>query len=290
MRQDLILDAFFMMDNIYIEYNFTVSPKEPATEILIAELGNVGFESFVENKNGVTAYIQKEEYFPDILENIFVLNSDEFAIDYQKKEVAQTNWNAEWEKNFTPIQVDELVSVRAPFHENPNLKYDIVIEPKMSFGTGHHETTHMMIQHLLQLDLENKSVLDMGCGTGILAIFAEMKNAKPIDAIDIDNWCYENSLENVERNNCNHISVYEGDASLLNDKKYDVIIANINRNILLMDMKTYTNCLNENGLLLLSGFYKEDIPIIDEEVSKYNLKLETFIERNNWVALKYNKL
>ncbi len=290
MRQDLILDAFFMMDNIYIEYNFTVTPKEPATEILIAELGNVGFESFVENENGVTAYIQKEAYFADILENIFVLQSDEFTINYQKKEVEQTNWNAEWEKNFTPIQVDELVSVRAPFHENPNLKYDIVIEPKMSFGTGHHETTHMMIQHLLQLDLEGKSVLDMGCGTGILAIFAEMKNAKSIDAIDIDNWCYENSLENVQRNNCNHITVYEGDASLLNDKKYDVIIANINRNILLMDMNTYTNCLNENGVLLLSGFYKEDISIIDEEVSKYNLKLETFIERNNWVALKYNKL
>ena len=240
MRQDLILDAFFMMDNIYIEYNFTVTPKEPATEILIAELGNVGFESFVENEVGVTAYIQKDEYFDDILNDIFVLNSDEFQIEYQKKEVAQTNWNAEWEKNFTPIQVDELVSIRAPFHENPNLAYDIVIEPKMSFGTGHHETTHMMTQHLLQLDLDNKSVLDMGCGTGILAIFAEMKNAKPIDAIDIDNWCYENSLENVQRNNCNHISVYEGDASLLKDKKYDVIIANINRNILLMDMKTYT--------------------------------------------------
>ncbi|MHB0754302.1 50S ribosomal protein L11 methyltransferase [Polaribacter sp. M15] len=278
------------MDNIYIEYNFTITPKEPATEILIAELGNVGFESFVENEIGVTAYIQKDEYFDGILNDIFVLNSDEFQIDYQKKEVAQTNWNAEWEKNFTPIQVDELVSVRAPFHENPNLTYDIVIEPKMSFGTGHHETTHMMIQHLLQLDLENKSVLDMGCGTGILAIFAAMKKANPIDAIDIDNWCFENSLENVERNNCKHIAVFKGDASLLGDKKYDVIIANINRNILLNDMEIYTKCLNEKGTLLLSGFYKEDIPVIDNEVVKYNLTLENHIERNNWVALKYNKL
>ena len=278
------------MDNIYIEYNFTVSPKEPATEILIAELGNVGFESFVENENGVTAYIQKNEWFSEILDDVFVLNSDEFSIDYNQKEVTQTNWNAEWEKNFTPIQVDDLVSIRAPFHDNPNLKYDIVIEPKMSFGTGHHETTHMMVQHLLNLDLKNKKTLDMGCGTGILAIFAEMKGAKPIDAIDIDNWCYENSLENVKRNNCSTISVYEGDSSLLINKKYDVIIANINRNILLMDMKIYTNCLNDKGVLLLSGFYQEDIPIIDAEVSKYNLKLETFIERNNWVALKYNKL
>ena len=278
------------MDNIYIEYNFTVTPKEPATEILIAELGAVGFESFVENKNGVTAYIQKEDWDSTILDAIFVLKSDEFLIEYNQNEVEQTNWNAEWEKNFTPIQVDELVSIRAPFHENPNLKYDIIIEPKMSFGTGHHETTHMMVQHLLQLDLENKKTLDMGCGTGILAIFAEMKGAKPIDAIDIDNWCYENSTENVTRNNCHNISVYEGESSLLVNKKYDVIIANINRNILLMDMEVYTNCLNEKGVLLLSGFYEEDIPIIDAEVSKYNLKLETFIQRNNWVALKYNKL
>jgi len=276
------------MDNIYIEYNFTVSPKEPTSEILIAELGNVGFESFVENEIGVTAYIQKEAYKENILEDIYILNSEEFSIKYTKNEVAQTNWNAEWEKNFTPIKVDDLVSIRAPFHENPNLKYEIVIEPKMSFGTGHHETTHMMVQHLLQLDLENKKVLDMGCGTGILAIFAEMKGAKPIDAIDIDNWCYENSLENVSRNNCKNISVYEGDSSLLINKKYDVIIANINRNILLMDMKVYINCLKENGILLLSGFYQEDIPIIDAEVSKYNLNLDTYIERNNWVALKYN--
>jgi len=280
----------FFMDNIYIEYNFTVAPKEPATEILIAELGNVGFESFVENEAGVTAYIQKQDWHAAILADIYILTSDEFSITYDQNEVAQTNWNEEWEKNFKPIQVDGVVSIRAPFHENPNLQYDIVIEPKMSFGTGHHETTHMMVQHLLKLELNNKKVLDMGCGTGILAIFAEMKGANPIDAIDIDHWCYENSIENVARNHCKNISVFKGDSALLSDKKYDVIIANINRNILLMDMQIYTNCLHKNGVLLLSGFYQDDIPIIDAEVSKYNLKLETFIERNNWVALKYNKL
>jgi ribosomal protein L11 methyltransferase len=278
------------MDNIYIEYNFTISPKEPATEILIAELGDAGFESFLETENGLTAYIQKEEWNSAILNDIFVLNSNEFSIDFEQIEVEQTNWNEEWEKNFSPIQVDDLVSIRAPFHENPNLKFDIVIEPKMSFGTGHHETTHMMVQHLLKMDLIGKKTLDMGCGTGILAIFAEMKGAKPIDAIDIDNWCYQNSLENVERNNCKEITVLEGDAALLTDRKYDVIIANINRNILLMDMEIYTNCLNKGGILLLSGFYKEDIPTIDAAVVKYNLKLDNFIERNNWVALKYNKL
>lgn len=277
------------MDNIYIEYIFIVTPKEPGTEILIAELGFAGFESFVENDNGVTGYIQKEDWNAEILESISVLTSDEFAISFSKKEIEQTNWNSEWEKNFEPIQVDRLVSIRAPFHENPNLKYDIVIEPKMSFGTGHHETTHMMVQHLIDLDLENKSTLDMGCGTGILAIFAEMKGAKPLDGIDIDNWCYLNSVENAERNNCKHISFYEGDASLLTNQKYDVIIANINRNILLNDMATYTKCLKENGILLLSGFYKEDIATIDNEVSKHGLTLQNTLERNNWVSLKYLK-
>jgi len=277
------------MDNIYIEYTFEVTPKEPTTEILIAELGSLGFESFVENEKGVVAYIQKDDWSETILEDVFVLKSEEFSIQYEHKEIEQTNWNAEWEKNFNPIQVDDLVSIRAPFHENPNLPYDIVIEPKMSFGTGHHETTHMMVQHLINLDVKGKKVLDMGCGTGILAIFAEMKGAHPIDAIDIDPWCYENSLENVERNNCKHISVYEGEAALLEGKNYDVIIANINRNILLNDMKAYTDCLNEEGVLLLSGFYSEDIPVIDNEVSKYGLTLKNTIKRNNWVALQYQK-
>jgi ribosomal protein L11 methyltransferase len=275
------------MDAIYLEYTFEVQPKEPATEILIAQLGFVGFESFVENDSGVIAYIQKQDWNSEILEDVFILNSEEFTISYEFREVEQTNWNAEWEKNFNPIQVDNLVSVRAPFHENPNLQYDIVIEPKMSFGTGHHETTHMMIQHLLDLELEDKKVLDMGCGTGILAIFAEMKGAQPIDAIDIDRWCYENSIENAERNHCKHITVYEGDSSLLSGKKYDVIIANINRNILLSDMKMYTDSLREHGTLLLSGFYEEDIPIIDQEVTQYGLTLDKKINRNNWVALKY---
>ncbi|PKH49168.1 50S ribosomal protein L11 methyltransferase [Tenacibaculum sp. Bg11-29] len=277
------------MDNIYIEYVFEITPKEPATEILIAELGEVGFESFVENENGVVAYIQKNEWKENMLEDVYILKSEAFVINFNYKEIAQTNWNAEWEKNFNQIKVNDLVSIRAPFHENPNLKYDIVIEPKMSFGTGHHETTHMMVQHLLDLDVKNKKVLDMGCGTGILAIFAEKKGAQPIDAIDIDAWCYENSLENVERNGCKNISVFEGDSSLLVNKKYDLIIANINRNILLSDIEVYTNCLNKTGVLLLSGFYSEDIIIIDEEVSKYGLTLNKTIKRNNWVALQYQK-
>jgi ribosomal protein L11 methyltransferase len=275
------------MDSIYIAYEFLVIPQNPATEILIAELGHVGFESFVENDNGVTAYIQKQEWNSNILDDLYILGSAEFNIKFSYHEVIQTNWNKEWEKNFNPIQVDGQVSVRAPFHKNPSLKFDIVIEPKMSFGTGHHETTHMMIQHLLALDLENKKVLDMGCGTGILAIFAEMKGAQPTDAIDIDSWCYQNSIENVQRNGCKHITVLEGDSSLLKGKKYDVIIANINRNILLSDMKIYTDCLRQEGILLLSGFYKDDIAIIESEVVKHGLVFDKMIQRNRWVALKY---
>tara|TARA_R110000796_G_scaffold67449_5_gene154830 strand:+ start:86707 stop:87546 length:840 start_codon:yes stop_codon:yes gene_type:complete len=274
-------------DNIYIEYTFKVEPLQPASDILIAELGEVLFESFVETENGVLAYIKKEDWSDDILNEISILSNSNFDIDYDYKEIAQENWNATWEQNFSPIQVDEKCVVRAPFHEKPNVQYDIVIEPKMSFGTGHHETTHMMLQHILKDNFEGLFVLDMGSGTGVLAILAALKGAKTIDAIDIDNWCYLNAKENVERNNCSHINVYEGDASLLQGKKYDAIIANINRNILLADIPTYVNSLNENGILYLSGFYSEDIPIISEKCNEVGLKFDFNFEKNNWVAVKY---
>ena len=222
-----------------------------------------------------------------MLKDIQILHSEEFKISYVVEEIEQVNWNEEWEKNFEPIEVDDTCRVRAPFHEYRDVKYDIVIEPKMSFGTGHHETTFMVIQHLLETDVVGKKTLDMGCGTAILAILAEMKGAQPIDAIDIDNWCYQNSIENAERNNCHYISVYEGDASLLAGKKYDVIIANINRNILLNDMQQYVDCLNSNGTLLLSGFYEEDIPFIDASCTEKGLTFVKKHQKNNWVALKY---
>jgi ribosomal protein L11 methyltransferase len=276
-----------MSNNIYIGYDFKVEPLQPGTEILIAELGYSGFESFVENEEGVTAYIQKEEWNESILDDIYILNSEEFKITFDFNEIEQTNWNKEWEKNFNPIVVDELVTVRAPFHDKPNTKYDLIIEPKMSFGTGHHETTHMMIQHILKNDFNGKSVLDMGCGTGVLAILAEKVGALKLDAIDIDNWCYLNSLENVERNDCHNISAYQGDVKLLEGKAYDSIIANINRNILLADIPKYAECLNENGTLFLSGFYKEDIPLIEAECNKNMLKLKETIQKGLWISLKF---
>lgn len=278
-----------MLNQQYIGYYFKVQPLQPAVEILIAELGYAGFESFVETEEGVTAYIQKKEWEENILDDIQILNSSEFEISYTFEDIAQTNWNEEWEKNFSPIVVDDVCAVRAPFHKTFNTKYEIIIEPKMSFGTGHHETTYMMIQHILKNDFKEKVVLDMGCGTGVLAILTEIKGAKNIDAIDIDDWCYVNSLENVQRNNCKNITVYKGDASLLKEKSYDIVIANINRNILLNDIKTYATCLSNNGLLFLSGFYKEDIPIIENECNKYNLLLVDNLEKNHWVAIKFKK-
>ncbi len=275
------------MSNIYLGYHFTVEPKELGSEILVAELGELPFESFVESEFGVTAYIQKQFWNENIIDGLFILNSPQFIISYKIEEIEQVNWNEEWEKNFEPIDVEGNCHVRAPFHPKTNAEFDIVIEPKMSFGTGHHETTHMMIQHLLETDVRGMKTLDMGCGTAILAILAEMKGAKPIDAIDIDNWCYLNSIENAERNNCKEITVYEGDASLLKDKKYDLIIANINRNILLNDMQAYVDCLNTKGTILFSGFYKEDIPFINASCTEKGLTYVKKFERNNWVSLKY---
>lgn len=286
------------MTPIYLEYTFTVTPVQPGSDIIIAQLGAVGFESFVENETGVVAYIQKEEAFPgktdeldydSLLEDVDIMTSDLFEVSYTATEIEQVNWNEEWEKHFDPIEVDGRCEVRAPFHEKTDVEFDIVIEPKMSFGTGHHETTHMMIKHLLKLDVTGKKTLDMGSGTGVLAILAEMRGAGPVDAIDIDNWCYLNAIENAERNNCKKLSVYEGDASLLEGRSYDLIIANINRNILLQDIPTYANCLNKDGILLLSGFYTEDLATISEKCNDNKLYFVENFERNNWIACKFEK-
>ncbi|MDO1513811.1 50S ribosomal protein L11 methyltransferase [Maribacter confluentis] len=273
---------------IYIEYRFTVQPPEPASDILIAQLGEAGFESFVEEEDAILAYIQKEDWSMDILNDIDILSNPNFEIDYAFKEIEQENWNATWEQNFQPIVVDDRCMIRAPFHETMSgVEYDIVIEPKMSFGTGHHETTHMMLQHILQLNLEGKVVLDMGSGTGVLAILAALRGAAHVDAVDIDNWCYVNAKENVARNQIDNVQVYEGDVSLVSGKSYDLIIANINRNILLADIPAYSKALNKDGILLLSGFYTEDLDMITEKCKINSLKFVKNIERNNWVAAKY---
>lgn len=277
------------MELVYLEFDFKVTPTEIGRDILTAELGYVGFESFVETDEGVTAYIQEKDWSEELLDDVDILTNSEFKISFTRKQIEQVNWNEEWEKNFESILVDDICSVRAPFHPKLNVEFDIVIEPKMSFGTGHHETTHMMIQHILKNEWSGKKVLDMGCGTAVLAILAEMKGARPLDAIDIDNWCYLNSIENADRNHCQYITVYEGDAALLNGKSYDTIIANINRNILLNDMATYAACLKAGGELYLSGFYTEDLEIITAECNKHKFQFVENLKRNNWVAAKFVK-
>ena len=274
----------------YIEYDFTVSPLEMGSEILIAELAEVGFDSFVDTPMGIKAYIPKDSWNEQILQDIYLLSNLEFTISYQITEIEQVNWNEEWEKNFSPIVVEDLCTVRANFHPVPNTRYDIVITPKMSFGTGHHETTYMMLQQLLPLSLEGTKVLDMGCGTGILAIMAALRGAHDITAIDIDPWCVENATENVQQNDCSFITIKEGDVSLIAGEQYNLILANINRNILLSDIPAYTQALLPQGLLLVSGFYEEDLPAIKEKCQEVGLTYLSHIERNRWVSAKFQRL
>ena len=271
----------------YLAYHFKVEPLQPGTEILIAQLSELGFESFVESADGLSAFIQSSDWYEAILDDVSILQSNDFDITSTFEEIEQVNWNQKWEENFDPILVDATCYVRAPFHQPVQVTYDIVIEPKMSFGTGHHETTYMMIQHILRNDFVNKAVLDMGCGTAVLAILSELKGSKPILAIDYDHWCFQNSLENVQRNGCKHISVLQGSAELLNIKSFDIILANINRNVLLDQIEIYASCLNPEGVLFLSGFYNSDVKLIEEKCNKHMLKLVDKLEENNWVSLKF---
>ncbi len=276
------------MSAVYIELAFEVSPLQPGTEILIAELGALGFESFVETEEGVLAYIQRQDWKEQLLKEVDILNSPEFSITYAKRLIAAQNWNEEWEKNFNPIEVGNNCALRAPFHPPFNVPYEIVIEPKMSFGTGHHETTFMMLQWLLEIDCSGWHVLDMGCGTAVLAIMAEMRGASSVLAIDIDEWSVENSIENIGRNQCTKIKVQLGDARLLpKEPTFDLIIANINRNILLQDMESYVRSMQPMGTLLLSGFYQQDLPVINEECTKLGLQYVGAKEKNNWIAAKF---
>ena len=275
------------MKEVFIEYKFQVRPNQPTTDILIAELGALGFESFMETKNGLLAYIRKEDWESKNLDNISVLHNPEFNISYEKSEIDQQNWNAKWEENFQPIILGRYCAVRAPFHSVPEVKYDIVITPKMSFGTGHHETTHMMLQFVLKIDVAGKSVLDMGCGTAVLAILAAMKGAASVHAVDVDQWSYKNALENIKLNDHQEIEVTLGDANSLGKRKYDIILANINRNTLLADIPSYAKHLNKAGVLILSGFYKQDLPLISEKCASCRLSFQENLQNNDWVSAKY---
>ncbi|MDH3698067.1 MAG: 50S ribosomal protein L11 methyltransferase [Flavobacteriaceae bacterium] len=276
------------MSAAYREVSFSIRPLDPAREILIAELSQLPYESFLETENGLKAYIREADFDIASLQELNILTFGKSQIDYVTRIIPEENWNAKWEADFDPILVDGLCLVRAPFHETQDVAYEIVIMPKMSFGTGHHETTFLMIRQMLQLDLIGKNVLDMGCGTGVLAILACKMGAKKVRAIDIDEWSYTNSFENAKSNDCNGIEIEQGDVELLKGpESYDIILANINRNVLLSDIPNYVNRLNKDGLLLLSGFFTEDLEQITSVCAKTGLRLENFQEKNNWVSAKY---
>ncbi len=273
---------------VYLELDFKVEPLNPGSDILMAELGELGCESFVENEEGLTAYIQADLFDLTRLQALHILHNFDYNVTYTITKVKEENWNAVWESNYEPVVIAGKCGIRAPFHpENKEVIFDLVIEPKMSFGTAHHETTSNMIELLLEEDLKQKTVLDMGCGTGVLAILAAKLGGVDIVAIDNDEWAYENSLENVVKNDEASIKVLLGDANLLQGMNFDVIIANINRNILLNDIKHYASSLNKKGILFMSGFYEEDIPAIKEECLKYNIAFDRYIIKNNWVAVRF---
>lgn len=270
----------------YIEFEASVNPLEIGRDVLIAQLAEVGFESFVETENGLQAYIQQECYNDNLLEKVDILSNNEFKIEYKLAHIADQNWNKTWEENFEPINVEDKCYIRAPFHEiQKSIDYDIVIDPKMSFGTGHHATTYLMVKRLLSLDVTNKATLDMGCGTAVLAILAKLKGSGYTEAIDIDDWAYNNSLENIRNNNCEDIAVKKGGAELLGSYQFDIILANINRNILLADMAKYAKNLVFGGSLLLSGFFKSDIDILISEATNNNLTLTYSESKNDWIIL-----
>ncbi len=272
----------------YLEFNFKIQPLQPWNEILMAQLIEIGFDSFTEEHDGILAYIQKDLLKEEELNEIGLLNNPEVKISYTYSEMPNINWNEEWEKNFEPINVENQVSIRAEFHENQNLPHEIIIQPKMSFGTGHHATTYLMIQQMLDMDFTGKTVLDMGCGTSVLAIFAKQKGAGKTVAIDIDEWSVENSKENAERNKV-ELEIFQGTADNLGSENFDIILANINRNILISDIPTYVSVLNNGGSLLLSGLCFFDVDDILEVCTQQKLTLKRKLQREEWVSLWLEK-
>lgn len=281
----------------YYELQFTYnSPIEPEiiNDVLAAELGEIGFESFTSSESGLTAYIPEKLFNPkELTEKLTQFPLEPATITFTENLIIGKDWNEAWEKNyFQPIRIGDECIIRASFHEAvPGIAHTIIIDPKMAFGTGNHETTFLMISEMLKLDLEGKELLDMGCGTAVLAILAAKKGASRVEAIDIDEWAYNNALENIEANNTPDVSIHLGGAeqiTLLG--KFDIVFANINRNILVNDMAAYSACLKSDGILYMSGFYTEDIPPIAESCSNNGLKLLSYQEKNNWVAVRADKM
>jgi ribosomal protein L11 methyltransferase len=272
----------------YYAYHFTVDPVQPGSEILMAVIAEQGFESFDNTAHGFIAYITEENAAHV---DLGIFSFEDFTFSYTRNKIPDTNWNAEWEKNFEPVLVDDLLCIRAPFHDPaPQMKKEIVIMPKMSFGTGHHQTTRLMCREMFGHDLQACRVLDMGCGTGILAILAKMSGAGEVTGIDIDQWSVENAAENCAANGFPDIRILKGDVDLLeHEKPFDYILANINKNILKKHLPVYSAKILKGGKLFLSGFFTTDVEELRESVA--NLQMELMYSRNEaeWAMAVFKK-
>jgi ribosomal protein L11 methyltransferase len=268
----------------------TVSPVDPGRDIVISELSDIGFEGFLETDDGVEAYIEETELKLAEVETVFArLREADFTISYSASKMEEKNWNEEWEKNFDPVEIKDLCRIRAPFHEpKDGFKLEVIIMPKMSFGTGHHATTSLMTEYLMTTKVEGP-LLDMGSGTAVLAIIAHKLGVQDITAIDIDDWAFENAPENCELNGITNIEILQGDASLLGEKKFNTVLANINRNVLLEDIPEYAAVLNKNGQLFVSGFYVEDLPLIKDVAVRSGFTFNGNLEKDNWVSAQFIK-
>ena len=278
----------------YLEVTFTVTPtSETANDIIAALAAELGFESFVESPQGTIGYVPAHLFDEQALTDALTdFPMPDTHITFTSCEMEDKNWNEEWEKNFfEPIVVDSRCVIHSTFHKDyPKVDFDIIINPQMAFGTGHHQTTRLIISYLLDIDLQDKTVLDMGCGTSILAILASMRGAKTLTAIDIDEWCVNNSIDNLALNHINNIKVLQGDASsLASEGPFDIIIANINRNILLADMQYYVARMNEGAEIYFSGFYESDLPLIQAEAERLGLRYLSHRVEKEWTAAQFVK-
>lgn len=276
----------------YYKVEIKITPFEVwLADVLASQLAETGFESFVEIEEGLEAFVPVSQFNEGELENVLSSFEDDFRFLVHKELIKSRNWNEEWEKNyFEPLVINDECVIRAPFHkEFPKAKYEIIIEPNMAFGTGNHETTSMMVETILELTCEGKSVLDMGCGTGILGILASMRGAEKVTAIDIDDWSFSGATTNAEVNNISNMEVKLGDASLLGSENFDLILANIHKNVLLRDMSLYEKVLLPDGVLVMSGFYQEDLEDINEKAISIGLNPAGYKTKNNWVAAGFRK-
>lgn len=277
------------MAQAYLEYRFTINPKSPWEDILLAQLQQLPFDSFLSTDEGFNAYLPKTQKEDNFLDSIGLLDHDKVEIEFTVTEIPPENWNAKWESEFQPIFVGTDCVIRADFHKNQGKIYELIINPKMSFGTGHHPTTHMMMEFVLEETLKDKIVLDMGCGTGVLGILASKKGVRAVDAIDFDPWCIENTIENAKTNKCKNIRSSQAANLESTQPCYDSIFANINRNVLLEQITSYGQALKVGGGLFLSGFYRSDVEILQKACQKENLTLISTKEKEQWCALKFIK-